>query len=42
MPGPGSRCGWVSEQREQGEDRGFLEGKPEKHLKCKYRKYLIK
>jgi hypothetical protein len=27
MPGPGSRSGWVGEQREGGEDRGFSEGK---------------
>jgi hypothetical protein len=27
MPGTGSRCGWVGEQGERGEDRGFLEGK---------------
>jgi hypothetical protein len=25
--GPGSRSGWVGEQGEGGEDRGFLEGK---------------
>jgi hypothetical protein len=27
MPGPGSRSGWVGEQSEWGEDRGFSEGK---------------
>jgi hypothetical protein len=27
MPGPGSRNGWVGEQREGREDRGFLEWK---------------
>jgi hypothetical protein len=27
MPGPGSRSGWVGEQGERGEDRGFSEGK---------------
>jgi hypothetical protein len=27
MPGPGSRSGWVGEQGEGGEDRGFSEGK---------------
>jgi hypothetical protein len=27
MPGPGSRCGWVGEQGERREDRGFLKGK---------------
>jgi hypothetical protein len=27
MPGLGSRSGWVGEQREEGEDSGFLEGK---------------
>jgi hypothetical protein len=28
MPGPGSGSGWVVEQGERGEDRGFSEGKP--------------
>ena len=32
MPGPGSRSGWVGEQVEDGEDRGFLEGKLEKGI----------
>jgi hypothetical protein len=27
VPGPGSRSGWVGEQEEGGEDRGFSEGK---------------
>ena len=27
MPGQGSRSGWVGEQGEGGEDRGFSEGK---------------
>ena len=27
MPGPGSRSGWVGEQEEGGEDRGFSEEK---------------
>jgi hypothetical protein len=27
MPGPGSRSGWVGEQGEGEEDRGFSEGK---------------
>jgi hypothetical protein len=27
LPGPGSRSGWVGEQREEREDRGVLEGK---------------
>jgi hypothetical protein len=27
MPGSGSGSGWVEEQGEGGEDRGFLEGK---------------
>jgi hypothetical protein len=27
MPGPGSGSGWVGEQGEWVEDRGFLEGK---------------
>jgi hypothetical protein len=31
-PGPGSRSGWVREQREQGGDRGFLEGKLGKEI----------
>jgi hypothetical protein len=30
MPGPGSRNGWVGEQGEGREDRGFSEGKPGK------------
>jgi hypothetical protein len=33
MPGPGSRSGWVVEQREAGGDKGFLEGKPGKGIK---------
>ena len=32
MPGPGSRSGWVGEQGEEGEDRGFSEGKPGKGI----------
>jgi hypothetical protein len=32
MPGPGSRRGWVGEQGEEGEDREFSEGKPEKGI----------
>jgi hypothetical protein len=28
MPGPGSGSEWVGEQREEGRDRGFLEGTP--------------
>jgi hypothetical protein len=27
MPGPGTGSGWVAEQGEWGEYRGFLEGK---------------
>jgi hypothetical protein len=27
LPGPGSGSGWVGEQGERGEDKGFLEGK---------------
>jgi hypothetical protein len=27
IPGPGSGSGWVGDQGEQGEDRGFSEGK---------------
>jgi hypothetical protein len=27
VPGPGSRSGWVGEQREGERDRGFSEGK---------------
>jgi hypothetical protein len=27
MSGPESRSGWVGEQREWGEDKGFSEGK---------------
>jgi hypothetical protein len=30
MPGPGSRSGWVGEQRERREVRGFSDGKPTK------------
>jgi hypothetical protein len=33
MPGPGSSCGWVGEQGEEGEDRGFSEGKLEKGIR---------
>jgi hypothetical protein len=32
MPGPGSRRGWVGEQGEEGEDRGFSEGKGRKGI----------
>jgi hypothetical protein len=32
MPGPGSSSGWVGEQGEREEDRGFLEGKPGKGI----------
>jgi hypothetical protein len=32
MPRPGTGSGWVGEQREWGEDRGFSEGKPEKGI----------
>jgi hypothetical protein len=37
MPGPGSRNGWVGEQGEGEEDRGFSERKLGKGipLKCK-------
>jgi hypothetical protein len=28
MPGQGSRSGWVGEQAEGGENKGFSEGKP--------------
>jgi hypothetical protein len=30
MPGPGSRSGWVGEQREGGEDRGIFGGETRK------------
>ena len=30
MPGPGSRSGWVGEQREGVGNRGFSDGKPGK------------
>jgi hypothetical protein len=30
MPEQGSGTGWVDEQGEEGLDRGFSEGKPEK------------
>jgi hypothetical protein len=33
MPEPGSRNGWVGEQGDRGEDRGFLEGKLGKGIK---------
>jgi hypothetical protein len=32
MPGPGSRSGWIGEQGEGGENRGFSEGKPGKGI----------
>jgi hypothetical protein len=32
MPGPGSRSGWVGEQGEWEEDRGFSEGKAGKGI----------
>jgi hypothetical protein len=32
MPGPGSRNGWVGEQREGGEDKVFSEGKLGKRI----------
>jgi hypothetical protein len=32
MPGPGSRSGWVGEQREEGWARGFSEWKPGKGI----------
>jgi hypothetical protein len=32
IPGPGSRSGWVGEQGEWGNDRGFSEGKPGKGI----------
>ena len=32
MPGPGSRSGWVGEQGEGEEDRGFSERKPGKGI----------
>jgi hypothetical protein len=32
MPGPGSRSGWVGEQRVGAGDRGFVEGKPGKEI----------
>jgi hypothetical protein len=32
MPGPGSRSGWVGEQKERGGNRGFSEGKPGKGI----------
>jgi hypothetical protein len=35
MPGPGIGSGWVGEQREEGEERGFLEGKLRKGITFK-------
>jgi hypothetical protein len=32
MPGPGSGNGWVEEEGDEGEDRGFLEGKLGKEI----------
>jgi hypothetical protein len=32
MLGPGRRCGWVSEQLEEGGNKGFSEGKPGKGI----------
>ena len=32
MPGQGRGSGWVEEQGEWGEDRGFSEGKPGKGI----------
>jgi hypothetical protein len=32
MPGPGSRIGWIGEQGEVGEDRGFSERKLGKEI----------
>jgi hypothetical protein len=32
MPGPGNRSGWVGEQEEGEENRGFSEGKLRKEI----------
>jgi hypothetical protein len=32
MPGPGSGNGWVGEQAEGGENRGFSQGNPGKGI----------
>jgi hypothetical protein len=32
MPWPGSGSGWIGEQGEEGENRGFLEGKLGKRI----------
>jgi hypothetical protein len=32
IPGTGIECGWIGEQGERREDRGFSEGKPGKGI----------